>query len=293
MKTKTTHCITLLVLLAMMLLPLISAASLPVDRPIKVINKTSSAVNTVDLNAQKYLFDFQNFGNMTVFNATKFISVNEWGYTIVNTTVTVMNNGTSTFNYFNITFPVDEWEQYDSSAVYPSEIQVEAPVMDSSNTSVTLAFQTPDITPNGTYSFSIVTGSGTIGFARPGVEQSDVNYPYRIKTNLLPWLSIPLNSLIIHVESTSGGTATFDEVNMEFGSSLTSNTPEQVTGSHYKLLLESLDTVDIDELNGLGAGNYNSSSLADQGITTFIPAYHSKIRQNMTSELIADYRDSL
>lgn len=293
MKTKTTHCITLLVLLALVLLPIISAASMPVERPIQVMNKSSTAVESTDLNTEKILFDFQNFDNNTVFDATKTVSVNEWGYTIVNTTVSVHNNGSSVFNYFNITFPIDEWEQYDRSVLYPSEIAVDTPVMDSSNSTVTLAFQTPDIEVNSSYTFSIISGSGVISRTRSGVPQTDTTYPYRIETHLLPRLSIPLNSLVITVECTSGGTVTFDEENLIFGENITAINPQLLEeGTGYQLTLNSLDTVDTNELGGSGPGEYNLTLLDEVGVNTFIPGYTAAIKDNMTSIILTDYREN-
>ncbi|MHA2299286.1 MAG: hypothetical protein ACXAEU_19970 [Candidatus Hodarchaeales archaeon] len=282
----------LLVITVLMVLSLIIAVPLVTGRPGYQVTNTSEAKITADLNDEQIPFDLLDFSNETVFNVTKRIIVNEWGYTIVNTTMSISNNGNSTFNYFDITVPLFEWEKYDHTLVTPSEIKTETPLIDNSAETVTWAFQTPDIEPSTNYTFSIVAGSNSLAYIRPGVEQSDTTFPIRFKVAALPWFSVPINNLEIQAEFVAPvAGATFDNTSIMMANNLTDETPEEIHSDHYKLSLTELDTIDFDSLSDSSNGGYDTDELSSQGIEAFIPAYTPSLASNMTSIVEIDYRD--
>ncbi|MFW9990534.1 MAG: hypothetical protein ACFFD4_00600 [Candidatus Odinarchaeota archaeon] len=281
----------LLAITVLLVLPLVISVPLATERPVYQVNKPSAVKNTADLNDQEIPFNLQDFSNLTIFDVTKRISVNEWGYTIINTTVSIRNNGTSMFNYFNITVPLDEWEQYDHTSVVPEEIATSDPVIDSTANTVTWAFQTPDIETNGTYAFSIIAGSDSLAHPRTGVQQTSTTFPYGIEVVALPWLSVPINNLTIDLEVLSEAGSTFDNTTLSIASNLSDTEPEQMANDHYRLSLADLKTIDYDSLNETRFGGYNMDELVDQDIDRFIPAYMPSLATNLTSTVKGEYRE--
>ncbi len=251
-------------------------------------------VKRINLSEKKF-FNITEFTNTShSINLTREIISNRYGYTTSLTYIRLYNNASESFNVFNYTIPIQEFEntkylEISSSNGTKSETQWE--IIEENNESVTLEVIFPAIESETYSEIKIQMDHPNIITFDEAAKLDASTFPYHFNLSFYPLITLPVTSY--ELIWTAGRDTSGAPIQVSIDNKTILPTSEDVSGDITTNTagitftnISKFPKIKQNLLNKSEYGSYNLTNLQD---LNFIPAYNHNLASNLTYYLSFDY----